>query len=129
MLPDYLSKQWMLRSKGVEEVVVFCVNDAHVMTAWGREQGTGNSKISLMADPAAKLTRALGMVLDNAELMVASHLGQPRCKRFGMVIDDGVIIAVNVSGTPDDPAGDEDPSAILVEAMLEACDKAAPAVA
>ena len=120
MLPEYLKKQWMLKAKGITEVVVFCVNDPHVMGAWAKDQGTQGTLITMMADPGAKLTRALGMYLADAELMVASHLGYPRCKRFGMVVDDGVIRAFNVSGTPSDPAGDEDPSAILVDAMLAA---------
>ena len=49
-----------------------------------------------------------------------------RCKRFAMFIEDGEIKAWKVSEGPDDPAGDEDPSATTVDAMIAAVDEIYP---
>jgi peroxiredoxin len=45
-------------------------------------------------------------------------LGNPRSKRFAMVLDDGVIKAFHVSEAADDPAGDDRPESSCVDAML-----------
>ncbi|CAK0837095.1 unnamed protein product, partial [Prorocentrum cordatum] len=61
---------------------------------------------------------AFGLVLDDPGVM--SVLGVPRCKRFSTaLIEDGVIKTLNVSAAEGDPAGDDDPSASLVEKMLQ----------
>jgi len=72
--------------------------------------------ITCMGDPASELTEALGLVLDHPGPM--SCLGNPRCKRFSMLIDDGVIKTINVAASEDDPAGDDKPTITLVEKML-----------
>ena len=46
-----------------------------------------------------------------------SVLGNPRCKRFSMLIDNGIIMTVNVCDKDGDPAGDKDPSASCVDKM------------
>jgi len=98
-------------------VLVYCVNDGAVMLGWAKAQGTEGSIVSLLGDPRSEVTRALGVTLDHPGPM--SVLGNPRCKRFSMLIDDGVIKTINVAHTAEDPAGDSDPSVSLVEKMLE----------
>ena len=39
-----------------------------------------------------------------------------------MLVKDGTVLAINVSEGPDDPAGDDDPSASLADAMLVTID-------
>jgi len=87
------------------------------MTAWSKDQGVEGSIITFLGDPRSELTEALGLVLDDAGPM--SVLGNPRCKRFSMLIDDGVIKTINVAATEEDPAGDDNPTVTLVEKMLE----------
>lgn len=87
------------------------------MTAWSKDQGVEGSIITFLGDPRSELTEALGLVLDDPGPM--SVLGNPRCKRFSMLIDDGVIKTINVAATEDDPAGDDNPTVTLVEKMLE----------
>jgi len=48
-----------------------------------------------------------------------SVLGNPRSKRFSMLVDNGIIKTINVAEAEDDPAGDSNPSASLVEKMLQ----------
>mmetsp|Transcript_15839 Transcript_15839/g.36436 ORF Transcript_15839/g.36436 Transcript_15839/m.36436 type:complete len:92 (-) Transcript_15839:105-380(-) len=87
------------------------------MQAWAKDQGIGGSIITFLADTRRELTEALGLVMSHPGPM--SVLGGLRCKRFSMLIDDGVVKSVNVASWPDDPAGDADPSVTLVEKMLE----------
>lgn len=112
--------QSQLKAAGIDEVIVFAVNDPHVMSAWAKDQGVNGTMIRFLADPEAKLTTALGMLLDDQRVL-SNNLGNPRCKRFALLVDDGTIRAVKVSGTPDDPAGDDDPSETNVESMLACC--------
>jgi peroxiredoxin len=89
-VPSYLANADKLRAKGVDEIWCFAVNDAFVMGAWGKDQKVGD-KIRMMADGSATYTKALGLELD----LVARGLGV-RCQRFSMVVDDGVVKALNV---------------------------------
>jgi len=73
--------------------------------------------ITFLGDPRSEVTKALGLVLDHPGPM--SVLGNPRCKRFSMLIEDGIIKTINVAEKPDDPAGDAHPSVSLVEKMIE----------
>lgn len=106
-----------MKQKGIDEVLVYCVNDGAVMQGWEQSQGAHGSMMSFLADPRSELTENLGLVLDHPGPM--SVLGNPRCKRFSMLIDDGVIKSINVASSPSDPAGDDDPSVSLVDKMLQ----------
>merc|ERR1712226_1207435 len=52
-------------------------------------------------------------------------LGNRRCQRFSMLIDNGNVKSLNVSASAEDPAGDADPSASLAEKMVEDVQKIA----
>jgi len=119
-VPGYLEAQAKLKQRGVDEVLVYCVNDGAVMGAWAKDQGTEGSMLTMLGDPSRALTDALGMVLDHPGPM--GVLGYKRCKRFALYLVDGVVKAVRVSEGTGDPAGDEDPSATLADAMLDAID-------
>jgi len=117
-VPGYLESQEALKEAGVDEVIVYCVNDPAVMQAWGEDQGIGGSMVSFVADPAAELTKALDMEMTHSGPPSVGIIG--RCKRFAIHADDEVIKTVKVSEAEGDPAGDDDPSATLAEGMLEA---------
>mmetsp|Transcript_13575 Transcript_13575/g.19910 ORF Transcript_13575/g.19910 Transcript_13575/m.19910 type:complete len:94 (+) Transcript_13575:394-675(+) len=89
------------------------------MSAWAEDQGTTGSMVTMMGDPHGELAEALDMKM--------THPGPPgekgligRSKRHALFVDDGVVKVVRVSEAPDDPAGDDDPSATMAGAMLEA---------
>lgn len=115
-MPGYLNKQDELKAKGISDVIVYCVNDGAVMTAWGKDQGVEGSIVQCLGDPRREVTDALGLVLDHPGPM--SVLGDPRCKRFSMLIDDGIIKAINIAAAEGDPAGDDNPAISLVDQML-----------
>ena len=55
-LPGYVEQAAALKAKGVDEIWCVSVNDAFVMGAWGREQGT-DGKVRMLADGSALWTR------------------------------------------------------------------------
>mmetsp|Transcript_25580 Transcript_25580/g.63065 ORF Transcript_25580/g.63065 Transcript_25580/m.63065 type:complete len:112 (-) Transcript_25580:345-680(-) len=101
---------------GIDEVLVYCVNDGAVMSAWADFMKIAGSNITFLADTRSELTKALGLTLDHPGPM--SVLGNTRCKRFAIFCDDGVIKHMEVSASDTDPAGDDDPSASCIDNML-----------
>lgn len=91
------------------------------MQAWAADQKIEGSMVTFMADPAAELTKALGMEMTDSGPPSVGIIG--RCKRFALHVDDEQIKTVKISEAEGDPAGDDDPSATLAEGMLEAIGK------
>jgi len=117
-VPNYIENQDALRSLGIEEVLVYCVNDSAVMLAWAKNQKIGLSMVKFYGDPAADLTKALEMEMTHPGPPSVGIIG--RCKRHAIYAVDGEIRVVNVSESEEDPAGDKDPSATLADSMIEA---------
>mmetsp|Transcript_26921 Transcript_26921/g.58865 ORF Transcript_26921/g.58865 Transcript_26921/m.58865 type:complete len:117 (+) Transcript_26921:264-614(+) len=104
---------------GVDEVIIYCVNDGAVMTAWAEDQGVeDDGLITLMGDPHAELTKALDLEMTAEGPKSVGIVG--RCKRFALYVVDGVVKIVRVAEKEDDPAGDEFPDITLAEAMIDA---------
>ena len=106
-MPGYKKARGDVRNAGIDEVLVYCVNDAAVMEAWAKDQKIAGTNISFFADTTGALTKALDLEMKAAGTMKA--LGGVRSKRFALYVDNGVIKHVAVSGTPDDgadPSGD-----------------------
>jgi peroxiredoxin len=89
-VPSYVQNIDKLKAKGIDEVWCISVNDAFVMGAWGKEQHCGG-KVRMMGDGSATFTKALGLELD----LIARGMGV-RSQRYSMVVDDGVVKALNV---------------------------------
>mmetsp|Transcript_114059 Transcript_114059/g.318564 ORF Transcript_114059/g.318564 Transcript_114059/m.318564 type:complete len:108 (+) Transcript_114059:340-663(+) len=92
------------------------VNDGAVMKAWAKDQGTEGGLLKLYGDPGSEVTRALGLVLDHPGVMAV--LGNPRCKRFSLLVVDGRVRVVNIAAAADDPSGDDRPEVALVDKMV-----------
>ena len=89
-VPGYLAAMDKLKAKGVSDVLCMAVNDAFVMGAWARDQ-KASGKVRMMGDGSAAYTKALGLEFD----LTARGMGE-RCQRFSMLVDDGVVKALNV---------------------------------
>ena len=89
-VPSYVANLDKLKAKGVSDVICMSVNDAFVMGAWARDQKTVG-KVRMMGDGSAAYTKALGLEFD----LTAKGLGV-RCQRFSMLVDDGVVKALNI---------------------------------
>jgi len=98
-------------------VIIFAVNDGAVMEAWAKDQGTEGTMLRLLADTRSELTKALGTTLDHPGPM--SVLGNPRCKRLSMLVQDCVVKTLNIAASEDDPAGDGKPDVSMAPKMLE----------
>ena len=95
------------------------MNDPAVMQAWSEDQGTDDSDfVNMFGDPGAVLTDALDVRMTDAGPPSVGIIG--RSKRFALIVADGTVKHVAISEAEGDPAGDSDPSATLVDGVLEA---------
>jgi len=118
-VPGYLANVDALKSLGVDEVLIYCVNDGAVMSAWAESQGVPeDSMIKLLGDPYGDLTEKLQMELTHSGPKQLGLIN--RCKRFALYIVNGTVEIVRVAEREDDPAGDEFPDVTLAESMIEA---------
>lgn len=93
-LPGYLENRDAILRKGVDAIAVVAVNDPHVMSAWARFSG-GEGRIDYLADGNGDFARAMGLDAD----MSKGGMGT-RVRRFSMIVDDGVVTALNVEDKP-----------------------------
>jgi peroxiredoxin len=91
-VPGYIAQFDALRAAGVDEIWCVSVNDAFVMGAWGRDQGTAG-KVRMMGDGSAEFAQAVGLTLD----LNARGMGL-RSNRYSMLVKDGVVQSLNVEG-------------------------------
>ncbi|MBL4645699.1 MAG: peroxiredoxin [Hyphomicrobiales bacterium] len=93
-LPGYLEHLETIKAKGVDDIAVLSVNDAHVMRAWAAQSG-GKGKIHFLADPAAEFTTAIGMDIDRTEVGMGI-----RSQRYSMIVKDGKVTSFNLEEIP-----------------------------
>lgn len=93
-MPGYVKRADEFFANGVDAIACLSVNDAWVMKAWAKDQGA-IGKIDMLADGNGELTRAIGLDAD----MSARGYGT-RCRRFAMVVNDGVVQTVAVEDAP-----------------------------
>ena len=89
-VPSYVADADQFKAKKIDDIVCLSVNDAFVMGAWAKDQGTVG-KVRMLGDGSALFTRALGLELDLTE----RGLGI-RCQRFSMLVEDGVVKALHI---------------------------------
>ncbi|MGM3273388.1 peroxiredoxin [Ralstonia sp. 24A2] len=89
-VPGYVANYDALRAKGVDEIWCVSVNDAFVMGAWARTQGS-DGKVRMLADGSAEFTRKLGLDQDLAKRGMGV-----RSQRYAMVVKNGVVTALQV---------------------------------
>ncbi len=89
-LPGFVDNADALMEKGVDRIVCMAVADAFVMKAWGDAHGVGG-KIMMVSDGNCELTRAMGLELDASEFLMGM-----RCRRFSMIVEDGVVREIRV---------------------------------
>ena len=94
-VPSFIRVHDRLRDKGVDEVICVAVNDAFVMDAWGRDTGAIDAGITMLGDPAAEFTEAIGMRFDAPPAGLIA-----RSKRYSMLVVDGVVKVLNVEASP-----------------------------
>ena len=88
-LPGFVANADKIKAKGVDDIVCLSVNDAWVMDAWGKDHKA--DAIHMVADGSANFTQAVGLELDGT----ARGMGM-RSQRYAMIVEDGVVTALNV---------------------------------
>ena len=89
-LPGFINNFDQLKAKGVDTIACMAVNDVFVMKAWG-ESAKAAGKVEMLADGNGEYAGALGLELDASKF----GMGQ-RGKRFSVIVQDGVVKALNV---------------------------------
>lgn len=83
-LPGYVVLADQIKAKGVDAIACLSVNDAFVMSAWGKSQNA--DELLMVADGNADFTKAVGLDAD------ASGFGMGiRSKRYAMIVDNGKV--------------------------------------
>ena len=88
-MPGFVDKAAELMAKGVDEIAATAVNDAFVMGAWNK--ANGSEDITMLADGNGDFAKATGLTMDGSGF----GLGQ-RGQRYSMIVDDGVVSELNV---------------------------------
>lgn len=89
-LPGFVQNADAIKAKGVDTIACIAVNDAFVMGAWGKDQGTGD-KVAMLADGSAAFAKALGLELD----LMGRGMGV-RSQRYALVAKDGKVTHLGV---------------------------------
>lgn len=96
-LPRFNELASTLKANGVDDVICVSVNDAFVMSEWGKVEAADN--ITLLPDGNGKFTEGMGMLVDKSSLGFGK-----RSWRYSMLVKDGVIKKMFV-----EPERDGDP--------------------
>jgi alkyl hydroperoxide reductase 1 len=95
-VPSYLNNIDTLKAKGVDQVVVIAMNDAFVMSAWGKANYTKDDYIIFASDNGLEFSKSIGWF--NGE----------RTQRYAIVVDHGkVVYAARESGKGIEASGAE----------------------
>ena len=89
-LPGFITKAYQFLAKGVDKIAVTAVNDHWVMHHWGVTSGA-DGKVDFLADANAEFAKAIGLAFD-----ASGGLGGTRSRRYAMLVEDGVVKALNV---------------------------------
>ncbi len=89
-LPGFVNNHNELKGKGVDTVACLSVNDAFVMSAWGKDQNVGD-KVMMLADGNGDFTKAVGLSMDGTGYGMGL-----RSQRYAMVVDNGVVKKLQV---------------------------------
>jgi peroxiredoxin len=93
-MPGFVANADAIKAKHVDAILVTAVNDVFVLDAWTRESGC-DGKIEYLADGNGEFAKAVDLTVDAS----GNGLGL-RSKRYAMVVEDGVVKALNVEDSP-----------------------------
>ena len=93
-LPGFIKNIDAFKAKGVDTVACVAVNDPFVLGAWEEASG-GKGKVLFLSDGNAEFTKKLGLEFDGSGVGLGT-----RSKRYAMLVQDGVVKALNIEGSP-----------------------------
>jgi peroxiredoxin len=104
-VPGFVDRVDELRGKGIDVIACTAVNDVFVLTEFAKATGA-EGKILMLADGSGDFAKAVGLDIDLGPF----GLGL-RSKRYSMLVQDGVVKALNVEDIP--PNHDKSSAATL----------------
>ena len=93
-LPGYVQRADEIKAAGIDAVLVTAVNDVFVLKAWSKA-AEADGKVEMLSDGNADFAKALGLSFDGSGFGLGT-----RSQRYSMLVDDGVVRAVNVEDSP-----------------------------
>ena len=93
-MPGFVDRVDEFKAKGIDTVACTAVNDIFVLTNWANDSGAAG-KIEMLADGSGDFAKAIALDID----LSGFGLGL-RSKRYAMLVDDGVVKALNVEDSP-----------------------------
>ena len=93
-LPGFIANAAAFKAKGVDAIAMTSVNDPFVLSAWAEATGA-KGLVDFLADGSAVFAKAVGLDLDLGE----RGMGM-RSKRYSMLVEDGVVKALNIEPQP-----------------------------
>jgi peroxiredoxin len=93
-LPGFLAHRDKILAKGIDLIAVTAVNDVFVMDSWAKDSG-GAGRIEFLSDGNGDFAKAIGLDRD----LSSGGMGL-RSQRYSMLVDDGVVVALNVEEKP-----------------------------
>jgi cytochrome c peroxidase len=94
-VPSFIRTREAFTQKGVDEIICVAVNDPFVMQAWGESTGASAAGITMLGDPEAAFTKAVGMDFTAPPVGLID-----RSRRYAMLVEDGVVTAMGVESSP-----------------------------
>ncbi|MEP5631070.1 MAG: peroxiredoxin [Tateyamaria sp.] len=94
-VPSFIRTKDQFASKGVDEIICLSVNDPFVMGAWGDSTGATAAGITMLGDPEAAFTKAMGREFSAPPAGLVD-----RSKRYAMVVEDGKITLLQEDESP-----------------------------
>ena len=92
-LPGYVQRAEEIKAKGVDAILVTSVNDVFVMDAWAKSSGAEG--VEFLSDGNGDFAKAIKLTMDGTGFGLGI-----RSQRYSMVVEDGVVKAINVEDTP-----------------------------
>jgi len=93
-LPGFVAKAEEIKAKGIDAIMVTSTNDVFVMDAWAKATG-GAGVIEFLSDGNADFAKEIGLSLDGSGFGLGT-----RSQRYSMIVEDGVVTALNVEDAP-----------------------------
>ena len=94
-VPSFMRTAEQFKAKGVDEIICLSVNDPFVMGAWDEQTGAGKAGITMLGDPAAEFTKAVGMDFSAPPVGLVD-----RSKRYAMYVQDGTVAVFQEDANP-----------------------------
>lgn len=88
-LPGFVNNAQALKDKGIDAIACTAVNDAFVMGAWNKADGSAD--VTMLADGNADFAKAIDLTMDGSGFGMGT-----RGQRYSMIVNDGVVEQLNV---------------------------------